>query len=109
MIKGILDESFKNINDNWWTAIRNEVCDYEGFKTMFKLKYWSESVQNIIRDDICHGRYDRTVGQTPTAYFLGKVCIAKYLDPKIPEERLAVSYTHLDVYKRQTEGPSVWW
>ena len=41
MIKGILDESFKNINDNWWTAIRNEVCDYGGFKTMFKLKYLS--------------------------------------------------------------------
>ena len=50
---------------------------------------WSiESVQNIIRDDICHGRYDSIKGPTPTAYFLGKVCVAKYLDPKIPEECL---------------------
>ena len=27
MIKGILDECFKNITDNWWTVIRNEVCN----------------------------------------------------------------------------------
>ena len=94
MIKGILDECFKNINDNWWTVIRNEVCDYGNFKMMFKLKYWSESVQNIIRDDICHGRYDRNIGQTPTAYFLGKVCVAKYLDPKIPEECLVTKIAY---------------
>ena len=62
--------------------------NYDKFKQLFKLKYWSEPVQNIIRDDICHGRYDSIKGQTPTAYFLGKVCVAKYLDPKISEECL---------------------
>ena len=49
------------------------------------LDVYKRQVQNIIRDDICHGRYDHSIGQTPTAYFLGKVCVAKYLDPKIPE------------------------
>ena len=71
----------KTSTKNWWTVIRNEVCDYENFKRLFKLKYWSESVQNIIRDDVCHGKYDSIK---------------------------AVSYTHLDVYKRQVQHHSIY-
>ena len=82
IIKTLLHESFQYINDNWWMAIRKEVHSYPEFKQAFKTKYWSESIQNIIRDDLCNGRYDSAKGQTPTAYF-------------------PVSYTHLDVYKRQ--------
>ena len=58
------------------------------------MKYWSASVQNIIRDNICHGRYDSIKGQTPTAYFLGKVCVAKYLDPKSPDECLVTKIAY---------------
>ena len=82
-----------------------------------RAKYWSESTQNIVRDNICNGKFDTIRGQTATAYFLGKVCLARNLEPRIPEECLVtklayhfeqgiararpVSYTHLDVYKRQ--------
>ena len=55
IVKNFIDEGFKGINDNWWSAIRNEVHSYYGFQQMFREKYWSEPV----------------------------------------------SYTHLDVYKRQ--------
>ena len=30
--KEVLDESFKEIADNWWMAIRDEVTDYQQFK-----------------------------------------------------------------------------
>ena len=50
--------------------------------------------RNIIRDDICNGRYDSIKGQTPTAYFLGKVCVAKYLDPKSPDECLVTKIAY---------------
>ena len=95
--KEVLDESFKEIADNWWMAIRDEVTDYPQFKRLFKAKYWSESTQNIARDGICHGKYNPYGNQTLTAYFLGKVCVAKHLEPRIPEECLVstVSYTHL--------------
>ena len=88
MIKKFLDASFKNITDNWWTAIRNEVHNYQEFKQVFKTKYWSESIQIIVRDNLCNGKYDPTRGQSPTAYFLGKVCLARNLEPRIPEECL---------------------
>ena len=50
----------------WWTATRNEIVDYAQFKKLFKEKYWSEAIQNIIRDNICQGRYDGNRGTSPT-------------------------------------------
>ena len=32
IIKGMLDEYFKNVHDNWWTATRHEVPNYAAFK-----------------------------------------------------------------------------
>ena len=46
-IKGMLDEAFKSTFDNWWTATRNEVGNYDNFKVAFKQKYWSEATQNL--------------------------------------------------------------
>ena len=83
--KEVLDESFKEMTDNWWMAIRDDITDYLQFKRLFKAKYWSESTQNIARDDIRDGKYNPYGGNTLTAYF-------------------PVSYTHLDVYKRQHVG-----
>ena len=85
-------------DSHWWMANRSDIESYQQFKSLFKAKYWSETTQNLIRDNICHGHYKPQVGSSMTAYFLGKVCMAKHLEPAIPE---AVSYTHLDVYKRQ--------
>ena len=87
-IRSMLDDYFKDVHDNWWTATRHEIQNYADFKTLFKAKYWSESTQNIVRDDICNGKYDHNKGTTLTAYFLGKVCMARNLEPKIPEECL---------------------
>ena len=86
--KEVLDESFKEMTDNWWMAIRDDITDYQQFKRLFKAKYWSESTQNIARDNICHGKYNPYRGNTLTAYFLGKVCVAKHLELKICEECL---------------------
>ena len=73
---------------------RNEVNSYTEFKQIFKTKYWSESIQNIVRDNLCNGKYDATRGQAPTSYFLGKVCIARHLEPKIPEECLITKLSY---------------
>ena len=81
-----MDDCFKGITDNWWSAIRNEIHTYEEFRRVFRSKYWSESVQNIIRDNLCNGKYNATLGQSPTAYFLGKVCMPRNLEARIPEE-----------------------
>ena len=86
IIKGMLDEYFKNVHNNWWTATRHEVPNYAAFKAAFKIKYWSESTQNIVRDSISNGKYDYNNGVSMTAYFLGKICLARNLEPIIPEE-----------------------
>ena len=62
--------------------------EYAEFKELFKSKYRYESTQNIVRDNICYGRYEASRGSTLTAYFLGKVCLARNLEPRIPEESL---------------------
>ena len=98
-------------DSHWWMPNRSDIDNYEQFKSLFKAKYWSETTQNLIRDNIFHGRYKPQVGSSMTAYFLGKVCMAKHLEPAIPEECLinklsyhydeevirarTVSYTHL--------------
>ena len=92
--RGMFDEYFKEIHDNWWTVTRHEIQIYEDFKTLFKAKYWSESTQNIVRDDICNGKYNASRGTTPTAYFLGKVCLARNLEPKIPEECMVTKLSY---------------
>ncbi|KAI0244191.1 hypothetical protein L0F63_007478, partial [Massospora cicadina] len=46
-IKSLIDEYFKEIHDNWWTATRHEVHSYDEFKAQFRAKYWSEATQNI--------------------------------------------------------------
>ena len=66
--KEVLDESFKEMTDNWWMAIRDDVTDYQMFKKLFKAKYWSESMQNIARDNICHGKYNPYWGNTCLLY-----------------------------------------
>lgn len=101
IIRSILDESFKGITDNWWMATRYEINNYDEFKVLFKAKYWSESTQNIVRDNLCHGRFAPTRG-TPTAYFLGKVCLAKHIEPRIPEECLInkLSYHYVETIVR---------
>ena len=88
VIRGMLDEYFNDSHDNWWTPTRHEVQNYAEFKTLFKAKYWSESTQNIVCNDLCNGKYDTSRGATLTAYFLGKVCLARNLETKIPEECL---------------------
>ena len=96
VIRRMLDEMFKDTHDNWWTATRHDIQSYPEFKKQFKAKYWSEATQNIVRDDLCHGRYEPYTGQTPSAYFLGKVCLARNLEPRIPDEclvtKLALHY-----------------
>ena len=72
MIESYLDEHFREIIDNWWMALRHDLRNYDEFKVAFKARYWSEATQNIVRDNICHGRYDASKGTTLTAYFLGK-------------------------------------
>lgn len=93
-IRTFLDECFRDIHDNWWIVVRNDVTNYEEFTTIFKAKYWSEAVQNIVRDNLCNGRFDARRGQTPTTYFLGKVGLARHLEPVIPEECLITKLSY---------------
>ena len=71
-------------------ATRPEINDTQEFKRQFREKYWSESTQNVVRNDISNGRYESQGGHTLTSYFLGKVCLARNLEPKIPEESLVI-------------------
>ena len=105
----ILDESFREITDNWWMANRSEIPDYQQFRKMFKSKYWSETTQNLIRDNICNGRYRAQLGSSMTAYFLGKVCMAKHLEPAIPEECLVnkISYHYDEDIVRARRGSQI--
>ena len=106
----LLDESFREMTANWWwMAIRSEIMDYQQFKNLFKVKYWSESTQNLIRDNVCHGRYNAHIGTTLTAYFLGKVCLAKHLEPNIPVECLVnkLSYHYNEDIIRARRGSQI--
>ena len=51
IIRGYLDEYFRDINDNWWMATRHNLTNYEEFKDLFKGKNWSEANQNIVLDN----------------------------------------------------------
>ena len=73
IITTLLDDGFKGITDNCWSAVRNVINTYEEFKQAFQSKYWSESIQNIVRDNLSNRKYNPNLGQSPTAYFLGKV------------------------------------
>ena len=89
-VRSLIDEMFRDTHDNWWTATRPEINCTQEIKKQFREKYWSESTQNVVRNDISNGRYEPQAGHTLTSYFLGKVCLARNLEPKIPEESLVI-------------------
>ena len=94
------------MSDHWWMANRSDI---EQFKSLFKAKYWSETTQNLIRDNICHSHYKQQVGSSMTAYFLGKVCMAKHLEPAIHEECLInkLSYHYDEEVIRARRGSQI--
>ena len=81
VIKSMIDDMFKEVHANWWTAVRPAINNFSEFKKLFKDKYWSQATQHVVRNNISNGRFD------------------PYLGP--------VSYTHLDVYKRQAQELSI--
>ena len=62
-MRGMLDEMFKETYDNWWTTTRPDIQSIQEFKTQFKAKYWSESTQNTVRNNLSNGRYENQNGQ----------------------------------------------
>ena len=90
----MLDEMFKETYDNWWTATRPDIQSIQEFKTQFKAKYWSESTQNMVRNNLSNGRYENQNGQSLSSYFLGKICMARNLEPRIPEECLVIQLSY---------------
>ena len=63
-VRGMLDEMFRETYDNWWTATRPDIQSIQEFKTQFKAKYWSESTQNMVRNNLSNGRYESQNGQS---------------------------------------------
>ena len=94
VIRNMLDEMFKDVYDNWWTAMRPDIPSFQEFKNQFKSKYWSEATQHMIRSNLGHGRYDPRSGQSPNTYFLGKISVAGHLEPEIPEECLVTQLAY---------------
>ena len=41
IIKSMIDDMFKEVHDNWWTAVRPDINNFNEFKKLFKDKYWS--------------------------------------------------------------------
>ena len=92
---------------------------YAEFKQKFESRYWNSHTQRLLRNELEYGRYDRKLGITPENYIIQQVERAKHLTPAFSDidivTKLAyhfnhnirvavftpVSYTHLDVYKRQ--------
>ena len=66
-VRGLIDEMFRDTHDNWWTATRPEIKNAQEFKTQFRNKYWSESTQNVVRNDISNGKYEPQAGHTVTS------------------------------------------
>ena len=65
----------------WWRVIRNQISTFDEFKEAFTQKYWGQERQDNIRDHLEYGMFD----------WRGQI------------SAIPVSYTHLDVYKRQRE------
>ena len=94
MIRAVLDDGFSGVEDHWWPTVRNDIASYVEFKGRFKNKYWSEVIQSRVRDELCNGQY-RTNGRlTATAYFLMKICRARYLEPIMTESDLVTRLSH---------------
>lgn len=91
IIKDMIDKCVQQVNYRCWTAIGEHINNFENFELHFRNKYLSES-QYILRDHICYGN-DR-LGDKPTTYFLGKVCLAKCLEPNMLEESLVAKVAY---------------
>lgn len=88
IIKARIDGGFKESKDNWWDAVRHTVNNYADFVQKFKNQYWSPPIQHQVRNILANGRFDPNRKVSLSAYFLGKVCVARNLEPAIPEDCL---------------------
>ena len=102
----------------WYNIVHDKVTTYAEFKQKFESRYWNSHTQRLLRNELEYGRYDRKLAITPKNYIIQQVECAKHLTPAFSVIDIvtklayhfnhnirvaAVSYTHLDVYKRQHE------
>ena len=92
----------------WFTIIQDKVGTYQDLVQHFRARYWNSKIQRKICVQLEFGKYSSLKGSKEN-YLIQLISRAKYLEPEMSDPEvvnklayhIAVSYTHLDVYKRQ--------
>jgi DNA repair exonuclease SbcCD ATPase subunit len=72
----------------WWRIVQHQLSTFEQFEHAFMNKFWSQEIQEEIRDFLEFGRYKPQNGLTMIQYFEREVLQCRQLTPPITEQHL---------------------
>ncbi|KAJ8985437.1 hypothetical protein NQ317_017069 [Molorchus minor] len=87
-IKFHIRNSLKGEAETWFNIIEDNFETFEQFKDLFIGKYWCESYQSRIRENLFNGRFNEDYGYSMENYILKKFSYIKFLDPPMPENEV---------------------
>ena len=72
----------------WWRVIKNSGTNFAEFKEAFTNKYWSDMIQERVRNELEFGRYQMESGMNMIQYLERKLLENRQLIPPIPDQYL---------------------
>ena len=97
-----ISKQFQGYAVRWYTNARYNLAANKQFKnSLFEGCYGNIHTKKQIRDQVEYGKYQDNGRFTLAEYVIQRVERSKYLRSRLTLTIKPVSYTHLDVYKRQ--------
>lgn len=72
----------------WWRIVKDSITTYKEFQDAFREKFWSDLVQQEVRDNLEYGRFYQSDGLTPIQYIERRVLECRQLNPPISDAHL---------------------
>lgn len=85
-IKYITDSCFTGIYD---ILVGSKLYQINNYNDKHLNKY-----TECIRNEIEHGQCNLNLGMSAAAYFLNIICLARHLEPTLPEEYLCAKFSY---------------
>lgn len=84
-LKATIQSMIKGDADYWFQMVESKFNNIEEFEVLVLKQYWSEYVQQKVRQNLYNGKYNDRSGISRENYVLRKVYNIRHLEPKFTE------------------------
>ncbi|XP_039280249.1 golgin subfamily A member 6-like protein 6 [Nilaparvata lugens] len=86
----IIEKSFDSQHSAWWMIIQASIDSLEQFEERFTNKFWSQLIQDSVRERLRTGKFIRGRKLNASEYFIKQMLIARNLTPALSDEEIII-------------------